>query len=332
MRRSIAFCVISCFCSSAFLYAQPHSAQSAAGPLTSLPPAAPVLASPGNGVSGVLSFDLTWNPVTHAASYSLQVSTDPEFGSFTTNQTGIEGTTHAAAEMQGDITYHWRVRAANVAGDGDFSAIWSFHTDQSLPVRLSSFSAEFDGGTVVVSWVTESEVDNIGFILERSSTPDYLDWQMLASYLNNDALQGQGNTSAQTVYTFTDTEAEPGLAVRYRLSSVDTRGDIHVYDVLDVLVPDSPEATELMAPYPNPFNPATKIQYTLAETGRVELSVYDIRGRKVRTLFSGHQRAGSYNYYWHGTDNTGAQAASGTYLIILRAPGITRTQKALFLR
>ncbi len=319
------------FCCSAALFAQ-SSAQSSAGTLTSEPPGAPALLTPENNAVNYFSFDLTWNPVDHAATYNLQVSTDSEFGSFTANETGLEETTYAATEMGGDLTYHWRVSATNVAGNGEFSEIWQFHTDQSLPVRLSSFSAELSGGLVILTWATESEVDNLGFILERSFSPDYSVWQVLASYLNNDALKGQGNTSSQTVYTFTDTDAKPGVSLRYRLSSVDISGEMHLCDVLDVFVPEAPEATELMAPYPNPFNPSTKIHYTLAQTGSVELSVYDIRGRKVQTLFTGQQRAGSYNYYWHGTDHTGAYAASGTYLIILRAPGITRTQKALFLR
>ncbi|MCK5145498.1 T9SS type A sorting domain-containing protein [bacterium] len=88
----------------------------------------------------------------------------------------------------------------------------------------------------------------------------------------------------------------------------------------------------LEPPFPNPFNPETKIQYQLAEAGPVEIMIYDLLGRKVRTLLDQDQAAGSYNLYWHGRDEAGVQTATGTYLIVLKTADGVRTQKAVMMR
>ena len=66
-----------------------------------------------------------------------------------------------------------------------------------------------------------------------------------------------------------------------------------------------PSEFKLYANYPNPFNPATIITYDLSEASQVELSVYDMRGRKIKNLFSGQQNPGQYHATWTGVDNFG---------------------------
>jgi hypothetical protein len=66
--------------------------------------------------------------------------------------------------------------------------------------------------------------------------------------------------------------------------------------------------------FPNPFNPRTSIRYTVpAPGGRVRLTVYDLRGREVRTLVDEHKGAGEYLAVWRGRDNAGRELGSGVY-------------------
>jgi hypothetical protein len=79
--------------------------------------------------------------------------------------------------------------------------------------------------------------------------------------------------------------------------------------------------------HPNPFNPSTTIRFAVPRDGHVELAVYDLGGRKVRTLVSETRSSGDYSVTWDGRDETGGQAASGLYLYKLSTDGKTVTRK-----
>ena len=89
-----------------------------------------------------------------------------------------------------------------------------------------------------------------------------------------------------------------------------------------------PVTTTLYPNYPNPFNPSTAIHYRLSENCDVDLSIYDITGRKIAELFKGNQNAGIYRLNWYP-----ANQASGVYLAVLKADGdLIETQKMLFIK
>lgn len=65
--------------------------------------------------------------------------------------------------------------------------------------------------------------------------------------------------------------------------------------------------------YPNPFNPTTTIQYDIPRNGEVNIAVYDIQGRLVRSLARLSQQAGSHTIVWDARNDGGANVSSGTY-------------------
>ncbi|NQT26205.1 T9SS type A sorting domain-containing protein, partial [candidate division KSB1 bacterium] len=160
------------------------------------------------------------------------------------------------------------------------------------------------------------------------------EWQTIASYQTHPDLAGQGNTSSQTEYEYVDVTAQSGTTYQYRLSDVDTDGSITVLDIIEITMEiQKPEETQLEPPFPNPFNPQTKIAYKLAEQSSVTLNVYDINGRLVSTLLRNvQQSAGSYSIHWLGKDDMGRQAATGTYILRLIAGDIIKSQKVLLMR
>ena len=86
-----------------------------------------------------------------------------------------------------------------------------------------------------------------------------------------------------------------------------------------------PAKTDLSKNYPNPFNPTTQIEYSLANPGMVSLIVYDLNGAEVKTLVSGSTDAGSYTSVWTGINNQGNPVASGRYILKMTAPNYTET-------
>ncbi len=72
---------------------------------------------------------------------------------------------------------------------------------------------------------------------------------------------------------------------------------------------------------PNPFKEHATISFQIPATGQAELAVYNLAGQKVRTLLNGRMLAGEHGFIWDGRDGSGKQAASGTYLVVLKSGG-----------
>ncbi|MXV82687.1 T9SS type A sorting domain-containing protein [Candidatus Poribacteria bacterium] len=98
-----------------------------------------------------------------------------------------------------------------------------------------------------------------------------------------------------------------------------------------------PQATQLLANYPNPFNPETWIPYQLANPTDVSLSIHAADGKLVRTLALGYQSAGVYQSksraaYWDGRNEVNEQVASGLYFYTITTGDFTATRKMLILK
>jgi hypothetical protein len=83
---------------------------------------------------------------------------------------------------------------------------------------------------------------------------------------------------------------------------------------------------------PNPFNPRTTISFTLPAADRVNLSVYDVRGRRVRTLLDGGLSAGTHFVIWEGKNDAGQNLASGVYFYHLHTATESLSKKMLLLK
>lgn len=88
-----------------------------------------------------------------------------------------------------------------------------------------------------------------------------------------------------------------------------------------------PAKTELAGVYPNPVRSDATVEYSLAQEGAVDLSVYDVRGARVRTLQSGVFAAGRYTVRWDGRDDSGRRIGGGMYFVRLNAGRYAKTVK-----
>ncbi len=104
-------------------------------------------------------------------------------------------------------------------------------------------------------------------------------------------------------------------------------------DEIDVRRPELPADWTLEPNVPNPFNPETRIAFTITQPAEVALSVYDLAGRTVKTLLAGEVAAGSHSTLWTGRDTSGLQVASGVYFYQLSLNGRpVETRSMLLLR
>ena len=84
--------------------------------------------------------------------------------------------------------------------------------------------------------------------------------------------------------------------------------------------------------YPNPFNPITTLQYDLPENGLVNVTVYDMLGRQVKTLINQTQDAGFKSVVWNATNDYGKPVSAGIYLYQIQAGENISTKKMVLLK
>jgi hypothetical protein len=94
----------------------------------------------------------------------------------------------------------------------------------------------------------------------------------------------------------------------------------------------APTATRLLAAWPNPFNPATRVAFDLAKPGRARLRIHDVAGRLVRVLADEALPAGRHERRWDGRDEEGRPLASGLYLCRLETRDHASAQRLLLLK
>lgn len=173
----------------------------------------------------------------------------------------------------------------------------------SLPVELAAFEAETDGiNSVLLQWRTETETDNAGFEVQQYNYTAQT-WHPLGF------VQGAGTTADPQTYQFRADDVAPGLQY-FRLKQVDLDGTFAYSPQLEV-------ATRIFDDYylesafPNPFRHRTAFSLTLDRPQRVDIRVFDVRGRLVQTLHKGLLEQGTpYRFEVDGT-----RLASGLYVV-----------------
>ena len=91
-------------------------------------------------------------------------------------------------------------------------------------------------------------------------------------------------------------------------------------------------AFQIFDNYPNPFNPVTQINYYLFKPSMVNISIYDLLGRKIKTLVNKTQAPGYRSIYWNATNDIGKTLGAGIYVYQIQASGFMRSGKMVLLK
>jgi M6 family metalloprotease-like protein len=143
-------------------------------------------------------------------------------------------------------------------------------------------------------------------------------------------LQAEAERFGERGYRFVDAAVEPGRIYFYRLEVWSSAGDTRELYRGEVETPAAGFALEPCVP--NPFNPSTAIRFVLPQRSNINLTVYDVTGRVVRTLAAETLPAGRHERVWDGRDNGGALAGSGVYICRLEAGSRRASVKVLLLK
>ncbi len=130
-------------------------------------------------------------------------------------------------------------------------------------------------------------------------------------------------TSASSIYLVVVSQNPDASNFDYTLSFTDGVASVE---------PEIPMSFSVSNAYPNPFNPQTHIQIDLSVSEKINVFIYDINGRFVKTLLNGKINAGQHVLTWNGLDGNGNPASSGTYLVRLKGEKEESWQKVTLLK
>ena len=239
--------------------------------------------------------------------------TDPDNGDYTLQSPDSPcidaGTADTDGDGEEDITY------AGLAPDiGAFESILSAPTNFQL-VPLDTY--------VILTWNPILDDNFQYYIIDRSTDPEFA-------------------TNVVTQYAvynyFQDNNLEYDIEYFYRLSYYSSSWSEYseVLSVtlgwMDINANELPITYALHENYPNPFNPVTNISYDLPEEAMVNITIFDMMGRVVKTLVNRTQTAGFKSLQWNATNNSGHPVSAGVYIYSIQAGSFNETRKMILLK
>ncbi len=205
-------------------------------------------------------------------------------------------------------------------GTGDGIELVKVFGNSAPPAKVENVVKEEGPGKVTLTW--DSCGDDVTYTVKRRPV------------VGQFAVIAEGLTEC----VYVDEGLEAGVMVVYTVSAVNEYGEgesssqITAIPQEVVAVEESPVPYELsLNNYPNPFNPSTRLSYTVPEDSQVNLTVFNLVGQRMATLVSTHMSAGEYSVNWNGVDELGERASAGVYIVRLQAGNSVTTRKITLL-
>ena len=204
------------------------------------------------------------------------------------------------------------------ASGGDASESWSISTNTGGTILGFSFSGTTmgPGSGTFLNVSGTYDVVNIGTVVGVGAVEDCAtfggpscndgDTRMVLSSPGGTALESSFSTGCWTVGT-------AGIC-----EDLDNEHSVYTFG--------------LSKNYPNPFNPTTTIGYNVASPGEVNIVIYDMMGREVKTLVSDYANPGSYSVVWNAKNNQGLEVSAGMYVYKMIAGDFVQVNKMLLVK
>ena len=173
-----------------------------------------------------------------------------------------------------------------------------------VPVELVSFTANGTPDGVAIRWETASEEENLGFNIYRESGE-------IMDCINGEIIEGAGTSLEPRSYTFMDEDVQAGVSYTYWLEQIDFCGITERFGPVSATVPMELPVHMDISISPMPITDGTgSIQLSLPLEGQVRISLFDLAGRELETLWSGESNAGSLSVDWDASETI-----PGTYMV-----------------
>ncbi len=257
-------------------------------------PLAATLVSPANGASGlpVVGLSFRWTSVPSATNYGFQLGTDSTFATgLFKNDTGLADTSRTVSGLQTGTRYFWRVRARNTAGWGIYSPAWVLTTLVPLPGQVSLVSPP--SGSLAIA-------DSSTFTWHRPTPGARVYWCEIGMDSLFTSLRDIDSTLTDTTRVFRPLLNGRWYYWRVRGWNPGGWGPFSETRSIQVIIssvadrPGVPQTFALEQNHPNPFNPSTKIGFSLPHASEARLEIYNMLGQNISTILDQHLEPGYY--------------------------------------
>ena len=263
----------------------------------------------------------------------------------------IQSILHAPEGMDHE---YWGTYAGDWTGDGPneyFDIIkeeaYSFLFDMLYPFQIEPLTLlsppdqeiiDITNGSGVYSffWNNPNDIDSLNYKLLFDGDLEFIQSQTINSSvaiiqlsdvieqmydLNIDSLTGSWRIEVSNV----ESVANENQNGPFQLTFINE-------NILNIFNSNLPENFSLKQNYPNPFNPITTLRYDLPEDGLVNITIYDMMGKIVKTLVNSSQTAGYKSVQWNATNDRNESVSAGLYLYTIQAGEFRQTKKMLLLK
>lgn len=259
-----------------------------------------------NSYKQPLNSKLSWRKGAWCTRYNLVIASDSTFLHPFIKDSTLTDTVKEIKGLADFRQYYWKVQGLNSEARTKWSPVWHFTTIFNAPDNLKATVA--GNYKIKLTW-RDNSVSETGYVVERNSGSGFM---VLDTLQANSLLFIDSNLTVQGNYQYRLKAVANGEESDYSniASAVITGVNDPVSEIKDFM---------LVQNFPNPFNPATTIRYSLPEMSDVKLTIYNLLGMTIKIFSFNSQSAGYQNVVWDGKDSNNEQAASGTYLCRLEA-------------
>jgi len=242
-------------------------------------------------------------------------------------------TTYVVPALVAGQTYYWRVRSHSGASTSNWSPLLSFYAYSGFAPMAPLLATPINGVSVVttspqLSWFINTPTSSLNYELQVSEDAVFTA-PTTVSNLNSSSYQTDNLALNKTYYWRVRSKGTGGNFSNYSKAERFAVGSLTGVENNDGKIPTE---FSIDQNYPNPFNPTTTIKYSIPEVSFVNIKIYDMLGREVKTLVSSQQKAGSYDIRWNGENNYGSKVASGTYIYRVTAGDYSKALKLMLLK
>ncbi len=275
---------------------------------------------------------LSWYLNGPSSGYTFDVEVN---GALDPARTGLAANNCDYTPLTPGGTYTWRVRSNIGASQSAYSPLFTFYAYTGFAPTAPLLGSPISGVSVgtrspELSWFVNSPTNSLKYEIQISENDSFTD-PIIISDLSSVTYQLNELALSKTYFWRVRSKDNDGNFSSFSKTEVFTVGNLT--DVDDENGSGKmPTTYALEQNYPNPFNPTTTIKYSIPEVSFVNIKIYDMLGREVKTLVSSLHKAGSYDIRWNGENNYGSKVASGTYIYRVTTGAYSKALKLMLLK